>query len=71
VSVIVKLEDSPLASYEGTVPGLPATSPRANGKDKLDLKSPESARYRAYLKGKGLRRNNFYRSVFTTAGVIV
>ncbi len=52
VSVIVKLDAEPLASYSGGVPGYPATSPRANGKDKLDLNSPASQRYRAYVNGK-------------------
>src|SRR5215207_6544966 len=52
VNVIVKLEDSSLASYEGTVPGLAATNPQTSGKEKLDPKSPDSMRYRGYLKGK-------------------
>jgi hypothetical protein len=52
VSVLVKLDAEPLASYSGGVPGYPATNPRANGKDKLDLKSPASQRYRAYVNGK-------------------
>jgi len=52
VSVIVKLDAEPLASYSGGVPGYPATSPRATGKDKLDLISPASQRYRAYVNGK-------------------
>ena len=52
VSVIVKLDAEPLASYSGGVPGYSATSPRATGKDKLDLISPASQRYRAYVNGK-------------------
>jgi subtilisin family serine protease len=52
VNVIVRLEDSPLVSYAGTVPGLPATSPKITGQEKLDPNSPNSTSYRAYLKGK-------------------
>ncbi len=49
VSVIVKLEDDPLASYTGDIPGLAATSPTVTGAEKLDVGSPESQDYLGYL----------------------
>ena len=52
VSVIVKLEDDPVATYTGGLPGLDATSPRATGRARLDARSPASVGYRAHLKAK-------------------
>lgn len=49
VSLIVKLDAAPLASYGGGVPGLAATSPRATGAPQLDARSPEARRYLDYL----------------------
>jgi subtilisin family serine protease len=48
-SVIVKLTAAPLATYEGGVPGLAATSPRVTGADKVDLQSPASKQYLSYV----------------------
>jgi len=45
----VLLREAPLASYDGSISGLPATSPRLTGAAKLDAKSPESQAYRTYL----------------------
>ena len=45
----VLLRQSPLASYDGSVSGLSATSPRLTGAAKLNAKSPESMAYRNYL----------------------
>ncbi len=45
----VLLRQSPLASYDGSLSGFPATSPRLTGAVKLDAKSPESQAYRSYL----------------------
>jgi subtilisin family serine protease len=52
ITVLVKLADPPLVSYEGTVPGLPATSPKVTGQERVDPKSSDSTRYLAYLKSK-------------------
>jgi subtilisin family serine protease len=52
VSVIVKLEDAPLATYAGDVPGLAATSPAVIGADRLDARSAESQAYLSYLKAQ-------------------
>src|SRR6476659_8075487 len=49
VSVIVKLQNAPLATYTGGVPGLAATSPRVTGADKVNTESPESKQYLAYV----------------------
>lgn len=49
VSVIVKLSDESLATYEGGIAGLPATSPKATGAERLDVNSPESQLYLTYL----------------------
>lgn len=49
VSVIVKLDAEPLATYRGGVPGLAATSPEVTGAPKLDLNSPGSLAYLGHL----------------------
>ena len=49
VSVIVKLDVEPLASYRGGVSGLAPTSPEATGAPKLDLNSPSSQAYLDYV----------------------
>lgn len=49
VSIIVKLEDDPVASYRGTIPGLAATSPQATGRKRVDRAANAVHRYRAYL----------------------
>jgi subtilisin family serine protease len=49
VSVIVKLSAESLASYQGGIAGLPATSPAATGAEKLDVTAPESQLYLQYL----------------------
>jgi uncharacterized repeat protein (TIGR01451 family) len=52
VSVIVQLEDAPLASYGGTVMGLAPTSPRVTGARTLDVRSAASQSYLAHLAQK-------------------
>ena len=49
VSVLVKLDVVPLASYRGGVRGLAPTSPRVTGARQLDSAAPVSQRYLAYL----------------------
>jgi hypothetical protein len=49
VSVIVKLDIAPLASYAGGVPGLAATTPGLTGAVRLDSATPDSLRYLGYL----------------------
>ncbi len=49
---IVQLAGAPLASYRGGVEGLSATNPGARGERKLDMSSPETAAYLAYLQGQ-------------------
>lgn len=48
-SVIVRFKEESLASYDGGVNGLAATSPRANGDNKLDVSAPASQSYLQYL----------------------
>ncbi len=52
VSIIVQLDDAPLATYAGTVPGLAATSPKLSGAEKLDANAPASQLYLDYLAEK-------------------
>jgi hypothetical protein len=52
VSVIVKLEDQPLATYEGGIQGLAATSIESTGGSRLDVDSHASRVYLAYLEKK-------------------
>ena len=46
---IVQLTDPPLAIYDGRIPGLAATAPGVLGNRKLDVESPASRAYEAYL----------------------
>ena len=46
---IIRLDAPPVASYEGGIAGLKATSPRATGARKLDINSPASVAYTDYL----------------------
>ncbi|RIL11489.1 hypothetical protein DCC79_04705 [bacterium] len=46
---IVQLADDPLSRYEGDIDELAATNPRVNGQRKLDVESPASQAYLAYL----------------------
>ncbi|MBN1656874.1 MAG: S8 family serine peptidase, partial [Anaerolineae bacterium] len=49
---IVRFEGASLASYEGGIAGLEATSPAATGEARLDAKSPASLAYLDYLAGR-------------------
>src|SRR6266545_3455547 len=49
ISVIVKLDVAPLASYAGGLPGLPPTATRITGAPRLDAAAPDSQRYLRYL----------------------
>ena len=49
ISVIVKLDDAPLAAYSGTIAGLAATAPAQTGARRLDATSAASRNYLAYL----------------------
>ena len=46
---VILLQDEPVASYSGGVPGLEATSPRVTGARKLDVNDPASRAYYEYL----------------------
>lgn len=46
---IVVLDGAPLASYRGGVAGLAPTNPAVQGRQRLDLRSPESQAYLNYL----------------------
>ncbi len=49
---IIQLDNASLAAYRGGIEGLAATSPRVTGAAKLDVNSPESQAYLAYLAKK-------------------
>lgn len=52
VPVIIKLDEQPVASYDGGVAGLTATNPRLTGDTRLDLNSLSVQRYQRYLQGQ-------------------
>lgn len=49
---LIRLEDPPLAAYEGGLAGLSPTSPMATGEDKLDVNAPASRAYSRYLRAE-------------------
>ena len=49
---IVQLSAAPLTTYAGDVPGLASTNPAVTGERSLDLNSPASRAYLAYLKAQ-------------------
>jgi uncharacterized repeat protein (TIGR01451 family) len=49
---IVRLADPALASYEGDIADLEATSPRVTGETKLNVDAPHSRAYLNYLEGQ-------------------
>lgn len=49
---IVQLSAAPLTTYAGGVPGLAPTNPTVTGARSLDLNSPSSRVYLAYLKAQ-------------------
>jgi subtilisin family serine protease len=51
-SVVVKLKGSSLASYQGEIPDLPATSPAVTGENRLNPNSSASVSYLGYLDQK-------------------
>src|SRR5262245_48636529 len=52
VGIVVKLQDDPVASYQGTRPGLAATSPPAPGAARVGRGGPAVQAYRAHLAQK-------------------
>jgi hypothetical protein len=52
LSAVVLLEDPALVNYQGHIPGLPATSPRATGARQVNPRSQAAQSYMAYLRGK-------------------
>lgn len=52
VPLIVKLDEMPAASYDGSIEGLAATSPEVIGTDKFDADSAASVAYLDYLQEK-------------------
>lgn len=52
VPIVVKLDEQPVASYDGSLEGYPATSPAVLGTDKLDPDSSAVVSYRDYLANK-------------------
>ena len=49
---IVKFTTPPLSVYQGGIPGLRPTSPRARGEKRLNASHPDSVQYLNYLRGK-------------------
>lgn len=52
VSVVVKLEDDSLATYEGGLPGLAATSPKITGARRLNTRSTAARAYLRHLRDR-------------------
>ncbi|MEZ4870006.1 MAG: trypsin-like serine protease [Caldilineaceae bacterium] len=62
---IIQLADAPLATYQGGLANLTATSPKATGARKLDLTSAAGVGYRAYLTQQ---QNAFQRTAASQLG---
>ncbi|MDP9443401.1 MAG: S8 family serine peptidase [Actinomycetota bacterium] len=62
---VVQLDDAPLASYRGGIPGLPATNPDVLGKTRLDVGSAAS---RAYLRHLAAVHSTVETSIETALG---
>ncbi len=62
---IIRLQAPSVAQYEGGIPGLKATSPRATGEAKLDMSSPESVAYTEFLDRS---RENFINAMNRAVG---
>jgi hypothetical protein len=62
---IIRLKDSPLATYSGGIQNLAATAPRAYGKRVLDIRSERSQAYLQYLNA---RQSAFLNSMTQTLG---
>ncbi len=52
VPIVIKLDEVPVASYEGGVAGFAATTPQLTGDTRLDANDLGVQRYRRYLAGK-------------------
>lgn len=62
---IVQLADRPLATYDGSIAGLAATTPAAAGVNRLDVNAPESIAYLEYLQ---TQHDNFINSAEIALG---
>jgi subtilisin family serine protease len=60
VSVIVKFQGDPMATYAGGIPGFPGTSAAVTGTRRLDPTSPAARAYEAWL---ALKEQNFEQAV--------
>ena len=49
---LIRLQDAPLATYNGGIQGLEATSAQSTQSEKLDAKSAPALAYRSYLAGR-------------------
>jgi subtilisin family serine protease len=70
VSVIVRLSDESLASYQGKIPGLAATNPRSIGAKRLEPSSAASQQYLTYLGARQSTVRNLLRSAVPNARVV-
>ncbi len=62
---VVQLADRPLATYDGGIAGLAATSPGLTGSNRLDVNAPESIAYLNYLQ---TQHDNFISSAEIALG---
>lgn len=70
VTVIVRMQGEPLASYRGSIAGLAATSPRAIGSARLDARSLNSQRFLAHLNARQQAFATQMRGAIPTARVL-
>ena len=70
VSVIIRLSDDSLASYQGRIAGLAATSPGSIGAKRLEPSSAASKQYLSYLGARQLTVRGQLRSAVPTARVV-
>jgi hypothetical protein len=62
---VIQLVDRPLATYDGSIAGLAATTPAAAGVSRLDVNTPESIAYLDYLQ---TQHDNFISSAEIALG---
>jgi subtilisin family serine protease len=67
---IVQLTDAPLIGYNGEIPGLEATNPAVTGAKKLNVHSPSSQAYAAFLDEKQSAAVNFISNTVSNPEVV-
>lgn len=67
IPIVLLLENDPVATYEGDLPGLAPTSPRVTGAPTIDPSATEVRNYRSFLRGRQNAAANAARSAVPSA----